>query len=48
MIIAFSTEEALFELKQMMEGIIKNEYEFDFWFSDILTLIDLLLFPGVF
>lgn len=48
MIITFSTKEAPFELKQMKEGIVKNEHEFDFWFSDILTLIDLLLFPGVF
>lgn len=31
-----------------MEGIIKNEYEFDFWFSEILTSTDSLLFPGVF
>lgn len=48
MITAFSAKEALFELKQVLEGIIKNEDEFDFWFSDILTLMDLLLFPGVF
>lgn len=48
MITAFSTEEALFELKKMMEGIIKNNYESDFWFSDILTLIDLHLFRVVF
>lgn len=34
MIIAFSTQEALFELEQIKEGIIKDKYEFDFWFSD--------------
>lgn len=45
---AFSNKEAVFELKGKMEGIIKNECEFGFWFSDILTLTVFLLFPGVF
>lgn len=44
----FSTKGAVFELKGMIEGIIKNECEFGFWFSDILTLTVFLLFPGVF
>lgn len=35
MIVAFSTQEALSELKQIKEGIIKNKYEFDSWFPDI-------------
>jgi len=40
-IIAFSAKEGLFELKQVMEEFIKNDYEFDFSFSDIFRYFKL-------